>query len=84
MFEEGYGRWAVLAAISDPTQARTVAKRLANHDPPYQLYEEAVPHIPTLVKTMGDAGRPVLEQMVKKAYSKKALKPFAELLACLE
>lgn len=81
-FARGYGRMAVLAAITDPALALSAGERLVSLRPRYQLYEEAVPHVPTLAQTMGDAGRGVVEAMVAGAYGTGVRKPFAELLAC--
>jgi hypothetical protein len=82
MIEDGYGRWAVLTAIQDRAKAVAVAKRMTSLPQAFQLYEEAVPHMPTLVRTMGDAGKPIIEKMVDKAYNAKAKKPFLALLGC--
>lgn len=82
MFENGYGCWALLAAVSDPKQALALMKRIVKEDLRFQLYEEAVIFIPTVVKTAGPAGKPELEKMVARAFNEKVKKPFTALLAC--
>lgn len=81
VFEQGYGRWAVLSAITEPKAALAALKRLSSVDTAYQIYEEAVVHLPTLVKVAGPAARATLQKLRDRAFSKKVQKPFAELLA---
>lgn len=82
MFQKGYGRWAVLAAVRDPQQALALMKRIVKSDLRFQLYEEAVIHLPTLVKTAGPEGRAELEKMIERAWNEKVKKPFIALSAC--
>jgi hypothetical protein len=84
MFEKGYGRWAVLAAVRDPQRALALMRRLADANLRFQLYEEAVVFIPTLVKTAGPEGRAALEQMIERAWNEKVKKPFIALRACYD
>ena len=82
MFEEGYGCWCALAAVRDPKQARKLLERMVKEDLRFQLYEEAVVFLPTLVKTAGSAARPALEAMIEGAFNNKVKKPFLALLDC--
>lgn len=86
MFEEGYGRLALLAAMPDAKTARNALVRMLD-DPDiatYQLIEEAPPHVPNLMLSLEDKDAPLIRRALDKAWNKATKKPWQELVASMK
>lgn len=86
MFEEGYGRLVLLAAMPDAKTARAALVRLLD-DPDiatYQLVEEAPPHVPNLMLSLDDKDAPLIRRALDKAWNKATKKPWQELVASMK
>ena len=78
--ESGYGQLAVLAATRDATQLRAAFERLMTA--PRYRFEEIVPHVPCVMRVLGDAGAGLIVKAAGGASSNKARKPWLEFVAC--
>jgi hypothetical protein len=81
----GYGRLAVIASLRDAAQARAVLERML--DPTYtrfQLVEEAVPHVPNLMRRLDPADGELIVRAASLAWSKPSRRPWLPLVACYD
>jgi hypothetical protein len=85
MFDEGYGRLALLAAMPDAKTARSALVRLLEDDDiaRYQLVEEAPPHVPNLMLVLDDKDAPLIRRALDEAWNNKTRKPWQELVASI-
>lgn len=89
MFKAGYGQLALLTVLPDAATARAALLRLLGEAgidefiPPYQLIEEAPPHMPNLMAILDDADAELIHKAHAKAWNAATRKPWAELVASL-
>jgi hypothetical protein len=81
--KEGYGKLALLASLANGAQARhALAVLLGDHgySPPYQLVEEAVAHIPNLIRRLDDADAGLVARAAGLAWNATTRKPWRAIV----
>jgi hypothetical protein len=90
MFARGYGTLALLAAQPDAATARDALARLLGktgreeYIAPYQIVEEAFPHLPTLMLRLADDDASLVVEAARRAWNTATRKPWLEIVACIQ
>lgn len=78
----GYGQLALLACLAEPDRIATALEQVVTTL--YQLIEEAVPHIPNVMRRLGDAGSDLILTCASLAWDERTRAPWLELVRCYD
>lgn len=78
----GYGQLALLTCVPADRAAATLRAMMTGIR--FQLIEEAVPHIPTVMSRLGDDGSSLIVEIAELAWDRASRKPWLELVGCYD